>query len=409
MVVALVLIAILTLLGTSGYLMSTTDLQISGAYRDAKAALYNANAGVHFALGAMENGLAEGTFTLPETADEKSYLSCFNAYFSSLSLPEGFSFTLEPKDCGPIPGDKDLWPYFTFVSHGRGPAGARCSILARFKRRRDFAIDFGAFADYVLDFKNSGSMYSYDSRDVTNPTGEDSTREGDICSNGEMFLYNSSLVDGSTKLGTDLDGLDGHITEFGTPGPEVSGIKGDKVGRVNPDPLGARDGWLADEFVAVKAHNNNKALGLSNKLNLRQGESLTLTAGNYYFTDIRLHNGSTLDIDTSGGPVQIYLSGKLVADNGAVINLSGDPPDFTIYSDSDDDIIFKNGSDLRGLVYAPFANLEIKNSGDVFGSLWGCTLDVKNRGELYFDTRLKDRWVEITNEICLLAWKELRD
>ena len=137
---------------------------------------------------------------------------------------------------------------------------------------------------------------------------------------------------------------------------------------------------------------------------------MTLTGpGDYYFTSIELKNGATMNIDASAGPVNIYLEGPLDAKNGSAINITGKPTDFTLFSNSTDPLVFKHGSDFNGLVYAPFASVEMKNSADVRGAVWANTFDIKNSGELYFDTQLKEKFKTDTGRLVVTAWKELRE
>ncbi len=120
---------------------------------------------------------------------------------------------------------------------------------------------------------------------------------------------------------------------------------------------------------------------------------------------VELKAGSTLNIDSSGGDVNIYLTGGLDAKNGSSINVTGDPTDFSLFSNSTDGIDFKHGSTFKGTVYAPYASVVVKNSADVYGMIWANEVDIKNTGELYFDTALKDKWLNDT--VSIVSWREV--
>jgi hypothetical protein len=107
------------------------------------------------------------------------------------------------------------------------------------------------------------------------------------------------------------------------------------------------------------------------------------------------------------GPVNIYLTGALDAKYGSAINTTGQPTDVTIYSNATDDITFEHGGDLKGTIYAPYAKVELKNSGDVYGMIWAKDVLIDNPGVFYFDTALKDQFT--SNEVCLLSWREVRN
>jgi len=121
---------------------------------------------------------------------------------------------------------------------------------------------------------------------------------------------------------------------------------------------------------------------------------------------VTLNNGANLNIDTSAGPVNIYMTGGLEAKNGSGLNVTGLPTDFAIYSNSSSSLIFKHGSTFKGLVYAPLATIEMKNSADVYGALWGNTVDIKNSGELYYDVALKDAL--FSKDMQISAWENVR-
>ena len=120
-----------------------------------------------------------------------------------------------------------------------------------------------------------------------------------------------------------------------------------------------------------------------------------------------------LTIDSSAGPVNIFLEGGLDTHNSATINVidssgnPGKPTDFTIFSNSTDKIDFKHNSEFRGLVYAPFADVDMKNNSAVYGAIWANTIDIKNSGTLYYDIALKNKYANITNDLSLLYWKEV--
>ncbi|MBN1827610.1 MAG: hypothetical protein JW884_00490, partial [Deltaproteobacteria bacterium] len=202
--------------------------------------------------------------------------------------------------------------------------------------------------------------------------------------------------------------------------PIINGTPGIDIPRVNPDPLGALDptSTLGQKFQDVITNNDNNTVpGLTGNtsIDLGNGETMTLTAGDYFLTDIVLRNGSILEIDATGGPVNIYLSGtldtedgELEAKNGSQINNQSLPTDFYIYSNSSQSIILKHGSDLSGMVYAPNAPVEIRNSGDVYGLVWGKTIDIKNSGQYFFDIAFKDKFTSNNYDINVASWKDTR-
>jgi len=153
------------------------------------------------------------------------------------------------------------------------------------------------------------------------------------------------------------------------------------------------------------ASNDNASAGVGTTINTNG--SITLTAGDYYFTSVILKSGANLTIDASAGSVNIFLEGGLDAKNGSTINVTGNPTDFAIFSNSTAKIDFKHSSAFKGLVYAPFADVDMKNSSSVYGAIWAASVDIKNSGTLYYDAALKDKYT--SDDLTLTSWKDDRN
>ena len=380
---SLMFLAIISLLGTTAVIVTTTDLKIGTNYKTSVQAFYDADAGSQYAIAGIEDGLANDTLSLAD-GEVLGY-----------TTPAGFLFDT-------ITALTQVGATSNYSFQVTGHSGNANNII-EVVIARDPTFQYGAFGDEKLDMKSNGSVYSYDSSVTPNPVPTDSTGNGDVGSNGEVIVHEATYIDGDVGLGDDGASTEAVYTVTGVP--IVTGEDTD-VPRVDPDPLGAIVGDLADDFVTYSATNNNADAGIADdEISIGNGDTLTLTAGNYYLTSIELKSGSTLSIDTSGGEVNIYLTGGLEAKNGSSINLTGDPPDFTIFSNSEDNIDFKHGSDFRGTLYAPYSSVVVKNSADVYGMIWASEVDIKNTGELYFDTALQDKWLNDT--VSIVSWKEV--
>ena len=185
---------------------------------------------------------------------------------------------------------------------------------------------------------------------------------------------------------------------------------------MNPDPLGALGGDLAADIATFSSDNNNTFSG--NEINLAQGnKSLTLMAGNYYLVSVNLNNKTTLTIDTSDGPVNLYLVGPFTAQSGSTINYTSFtsvvPKDFTIFSNSDQPITLLQDGRFKGTVYAPYARVEMNNRAGqlsapiAYGLIWGKSVILGDAGIFYFDTALKDEF--LSTDVSLVSWKESRN
>jgi len=318
--VGLMFLAIIAILGTTAVIITTTDLKIGSNYKASEQAFYDAEAGVQYVLKQLAIDLDDSDSDTVDLMTEDPPISL--NYFT----PSGFSFTT-PTVLTSLGSD-----HYSFKVTGHGPNNSEAVIEVVFSAEQKSIFDYGLFTNGLLDLKADAKIYSYDSRETPIPDPinfpdvifpDASTGEADIGSNTQINTKMDTYIDGNIGLGADSSGSDAIWTDTGTP--TVTGTF-DTIGRVDPDPLGANDSdppsELYNKFIDIIANNDNGTAGDGSPLegataiDLGNAETLTLTAGDYYITDIVLRNGSTLTIDASSGPVNIYLSGTLDAEEG---------------------------------------------------------------------------------------------
>jgi hypothetical protein len=139
--------------------------------------------------------------------------------------------------------------------------------------------------------------------------------------------------------------------------------------------------------------------GIYDSINLGQGKKLRITSGevNIYVTgEVRLHQGSELLImnNASKPSLNLYLGADMQADQGSIIitqDYIASGTRFKLYGlETCSSIILMNSGDLSAAIYAPSADVEIKNSGATVGAFTANSIVMKNSGSLVFDTRLLD-------------------
>lgn len=483
LVLSLVFMVLLAMVGSTAVVLTTTDMKIGSNYKDSEAAFNDAQAGVQYAIGKMEEGLKAWprTFTLPTSSTAAIPL------ISTFTVPTGFGFTYPSPELTWIQDDPDI---YEFSSNGTGIQGGNAGITVRVQRLP--AIMFGVFGDELLDLGNMAGVYSY-AHDDCIATGcypldpGDSTNEGDIGSNNSVILRNNASVDGDVAVGENTGGTDGTVTDLGGV---VTGEKGADIPRVDPDPLGILGGETAADFATYSTcpaapsgiptpgdpgnDNCNPALIIEDDIGNADntydptgpsihvkfaGDSLTLRGkpggANFYFTEIKVDANTALYIDTTFGPVNIYLTGPLTAGNGAeVVNTkdgtcsdgfdSADPPvavaddycscctytppnidctpcttpqtkigapgDFVIYANSTNDpsekITLGNSSIFSGIIFAPGIEVVMNNSADIHGAIMAKRVDIVNNVKVYFDTNIKDQMK--SNDLKIVSWRDNR-
>jgi len=383
-------LAALTIVGGTVFTVTRTDLQITANYKRGIEAFQNADAGVQYAKNLVNQDLQNGTILLLTPTETVNY------------TPPG-NYDFDPITQLTQTGNTNAY-VFEVVGHSGDSEGTVEAVV----HRRPIT-EYGVFGDLQVDLKAFANIYSYDSRRVTNPGPGDSTGTADTASNEEYITNMGTLIDGSLVLGEDASGNPATWRSTGTP--NISGYEGEEIDRIDPDPLGAVGGDLAADFTAAQASNDNGLAVPSsaisgNKINLGNGETITLPSGDYYLTDVILKNGAELIIDPSSGPVNLYLAGGFEGKEGCIINNYGTPTDFNMFSNSNKDITIKNGGDFSGYVYAPDAFVAVLNSADFYGVIWGEDVELKNGGDVYIDIALLQRYW--SDSVYLVSWKEIR-
>jgi len=416
LVIALMFLAILALVGSTAVVLTSTDIQIGANYKASTEAFHDADAGVNYALAKMEAGLkaSPATFNMPTVIGDPTDPSDPNSVsLAAFTAPSGFGFSYQ------APGLTMLATnLYTFTTDGTGTNNSTATITVTFKR--ESAITYAAFGDKKLDTKHGGTTLSYNSQssDPTknNPSGPSfqTTHEADVGSNDWLVTHNGASIDGSGVFGEKLDGsATTNSIHGGTSFYDTTPVN---AGRVDPDPLGVNSGGEYDPSTYSGAGDNDNLTHASpliagNSISTKSTVTLTGKPGgsNFYLTSVELKSGATLTINTLAGEVNIFLTGPFDAKNGSSIVLTPNPLDttkFSIYSNSTSKIDLKHSSTFTGLIYAPYAPIDVKNSAAAYGAIWGSNVDIKNSGTLYFDSALRDKY--LSGDLTKTTWRDVR-
>ena len=400
---ALMFVLIMSILGTIACIITANDSTIAVNHEVSRKAFYSAEAGVHFALASIQKDLKANTMTLPETDGAAvSLSSCMQP-----SDPDITDILFEYLPTGAPVLTRIAENEYQFTARGYGARNADADIRVTFRKRSAFK--FGAFGDKGITAPEFSNFYGYDSTVTLTPGGDDGTNLCDIGSNQSVTLSGNTEVHGHIGLGSS-ETITAVYNPIGNPEPHIYGIGNAvrTVGHIEPDPLGIVGGEYAEKINSCRIFSDNGMIPAD--LILGNGESVTLagksSGANYYFTNIELKTGSTMNIDTLAGPVNLFISGELNGKNGTITHASGDPKKFAILSDRSDPVSLSNSSAFYGLVYAPFADLDIFNGAAIYGAIHAKTVDVKNSGNFYFDIALKDKY--LTKDVTLSSWYEVR-
>ena len=383
LVTCLILMSVLSFVAASLLRLTIPDVSASGYHKRERVAFYNAEAGVQYVVNKISEDMASGTLTLSNAIETVAYSAPAGYDFGTVTtlsrLPDGYGYM------------------FTVTGHYEN---AKVVIEASAVRPRMFR-NLGIFGDQELQLQPNIEVYSYDSRVILNPVVTDSTGEANSGSNESIVLRPGAVLDGLLFLGEDI---------LGVPPPSPAGADAISVGRIEPDPLGAVGGPLAAGFAhySQAANNDNATAGIAgNAINVGNGDTMTLSGGHYYLTDLYLATGSTLEIDASpDDPVIIYLHGPFRSQPNNVINYAaGRPSNFFIFCDTTDELRIQPNNDFRGFVYAPYADLKLQPNGELHGVFWGDTALLQPGNVIYIDVSLLDQFR--AKYVCLYQWRQI--
>ena len=426
-VTGLLLLALISVVATTGYIMSTTDVQVSEAYKYEEQAFNNAEAGVFYALTRLEQALVAG-MVLPESGGVR---------IPEDTAPIGYSFSLSS-----LTVNDAIANSYHFSVTGSSSRNAFAVITVGIQRIP--AIRFGIFGDKKVDSDNNAFYYSYDSRLIADPGPDDSRGECRIAGNQNISFKANTFIDGDVILGND-----GSTDAFYDDAASsiITGEAGKSVGPIEPDPLNVDSNTFRSAFDNASVSNDNVDIspypggdkivhpGVPVWMPGKSGGSV------YYLEEIHLENSDEININAADGPVTIYIRGTFRAAADSKINVfhsgpnnkvvfkitedpvnpvspgqrsvhlqisfglneTGPPTGFAIFTDSRGILDFHNASAIKGLIYAPHAKVRIQGSGTYCGAIWAGGFEAKEGFEFYFDTALKDTY--FTNRMGLTSWK----
>ena len=383
LVAAMLILGLLAVLVGSLYQLQLPEL-VSAAYqRRERAAFYNAEAGVQYAMREINSGLQSGLINATDTVQSVN-----------ITAPAGYSF--DPiTSLSLLPNGR----WMSFIVTGRYQ-NAKAVVEASVTRPR-LMTDAGIFGDLDLRCQPNGEIYSYRSSEDPTPTAAESTGEANIGSNEGITLLPHLILDGVVLLGESPSGS--------SPAPP-SGYEYEEVGRIDPDPLGALDGALSDAFIFYSdpANNKNTAAGIAgNRIDLGPNKTFTLPGGKYYLVELSLGARSTLNVTAPvTNPAVIFLNGPLTFQPNCDVNVTnGLPSNFFIFSKANSEIRMQPNGAFSGFVYAPFADIRLQPGGALRGVFWGKTVRLQPGNDVFIDVDLLDRF--LSARVNMVQWRRI--
>ncbi len=214
---------------------------------------------------------------------------------------------------------------------------------------------------------------------------------GDVCSNQDIDIGGSVDIYG--------DAMNGEGYDFITHGNsyKVYGAVDQHCCSVTPPTID-----MADAI----SFNNNNSIGLTDEGNspfqgapsayrlfLTSTDNLTLNAGRYYFSSVRMAGQATLTVN---GQVEIYVSGTADFSGGGIVNPSVDPHDLIIYS-TGTTMKLTGGAGFYGAIVAPDAAVTLIGTSDLYGTIMADTLTMPGDTSIHVDESLVEQVFSMTS------------
>jgi hypothetical protein len=383
---AMAIISVLSLAALIALTSAKLEAKTSNNNFHTTRALYHAEAGVKLVELEVERRLRNG----------ETLSTILNGL--SIAPPNGIEF--ETIDTFEVIVPERL---FSFECVGTSQE-ARASVVVQYRRKP--IISIGLFGDLSFGAQNHTSIYGFDSRVVVNPSPSDNNGGASLGSNGSITLGNNNFTfDGSILLGETGSGLIASCTRC-----DSNDYTKLQIGAVDPDPLGLVTGGsmstIFNQAITTNDNANSNGIVQNNTIDLSSRDEVTLESGDYYLTSLYIGPNSTLHIDTSDGPVRIFLDGsfRMQPNTSTLVTDTGNPQDFQIFSKSTEEIRIQPRGDITAFIYAPLADIQLQPQGNFIGNIWADSIQVQPQGDIYVDTSIADQW--LMNNLEIHAWYE---
>ena len=404
LVLVLTLLAIISLLGATAVIVTTTDIKIGGNYRASVQAFYDADAGVNYAIAKIEEGIKANpqTFSLPTSTDPNDSAHTSNFTYT---IPSGFSFSISDIT-------KTGTNTYSFKSTGTDPNNnAKAIIEATFTAKGNSLFKHAAFGNTGVNLSGNGYTDSYDSssgpwtfgtHNKDGYVGTNSTSAGAINLSGNTIIYGDAEVgvEGNPSTGIKITG-----------NTKVLGDKLAADGTKDMTPL-ADPGGGTPETLDLSG-NQSKTLNSGTyrlpKINIKGN------ATGYVNGDVTLYVDSKLDISEngslivqSGASLKIYVSGEVSLSGNGLVNKTVIPEKLLLFGTSScNEIKISGNGNLYGGIYAPNAEVSVSGNGDIYGSVAADSVKITGNGNVHYDEALEDTVTAgAASNIEILSWRQ---
>ena len=284
----------------------------------------------------------------------------------------------------------------------------------------EFRSRFGAAiqANSYIHMSNNARVDSYDSRESLYDKF-DPGENGDVLGNGDILMENSASIHGDLDVVGDLTIKD------------EAQVTGEAADGGEENPIESVDDLVAQLAAQFKDSNNNDNLDPSivetkdgePMIHVQANKTKVIETGDYYLHSMIIENQSTIELDTTDGPIRmVFHTEDVFLKNNTTLNVTGDHP-VEIYLSGDNKFFMDNftkvinpggrsdlfqvvinsngaGEFIRmensnnatfyGTILAPDADMILQNNFDLHGAVICREIQLKNIASVHYDEALAE-------------------
>lgn len=381
LITALLFLMVLTVLGTTAIMISSTDIKIGGNYKLSKQAFYAAEAGINQVINHYRTTPAD--FDITKTTASSIGLPGTKPTTANLGTDAAFWITNITYDTASPPTWVEIKGHGTVIN-----SNADSKIVVRLEPIYPNPFTFAAFGDEGVVLSGQGDVDSYNSSvasyDPANP-GSNGDVGTNATSNGVISLSGQAEVKGDAVVGPGGDPTTG-VTTSGQSSVSGSKSAADSAKDMTPksDPGGGTPLIVSGTMPIGAGTYRVSSISLSSQTTVTISGNVTL-----YVTGNFTTSGQSKINITSGSSLTMYVSGDIHMAGQGIVNLNNKPENLIIYGTETCTSVHLSGqAELFGAIYAPKAEAQFTGQADIYGSIIAKTVNVSGQGDIHYDEAL---------------------
>jgi hypothetical protein len=282
---------------------------------------------------------------------------------------------------------------------------------------------WGAFGDTDLKLSSQAKVDSYDSTagtyasQMVNGSGSNAwaNDEGNVGSNGNVEVKQNAIVMGAATPGeTSTISVVGNATVSGSTANATSAVVFPPI--VLPViPSTGNMTFAADTTLASGSYHFDTTV-------VNTGKTVTVTGpATLVFDSFELKSNSNFLVDSTNGPVEIYVLNNFILNSGTMIrSLDYDPRDVSINLLSDniidpavviilDNLAFDSNAKLYGTIYGPDARVKLDSNFEVFGAIIAEEVVLASNSRVHYDEALGQMLDPNAQRYTRLTWRAMHN